>query len=202
MLKEYIEQTENFIFAEDELRPADVIFLPGNGYPQMAERAAELYKEGFAPYILPSGRYSITEGHFAGVQAKAEIYSDTYETEWDFLRDVLRKNGVPDHAILKENEATYTYENALRSKEVLEKENLEVSTAILCCKTHHARRALMYYQSVFPETEILVCPVNADGITKENWKKSEEGIAAVMGEATRVIRQFSLLMKETPVRKR
>jgi uncharacterized SAM-binding protein YcdF (DUF218 family) len=179
-----------------------VIFLPGNGYPQMAERAAQLYRQGYAPYILPSGKYSITEGHFAGVQARNEIYRGPYETEWDFLRDVLRKNGVPDQAILKEKEATYTYENALRSRDVLEKEGIEVHTAILCCKTHHARRALMYYQSVFPETEILVCPVNADGITKENWKESEEGIAAVTGEVTRVIRQFSLLMKEAPARKR
>ena len=30
------------IFVEDRPEKADVIFIPGNGYPQMAERAAEL----------------------------------------------------------------------------------------------------------------------------------------------------------------
>jgi uncharacterized SAM-binding protein YcdF (DUF218 family) len=194
MFQKFIEQAEQFIFVEDEPEKADVIFLPGNGYPQMAERAADLYRQGFAPYILPSGKYSVTLGHFAGVKAEQECYPGPYETEWEFLRDVLRKNGVPDGAILKEEDATYTYENALRSKDVLDRAGIRVKKAILCCKTHHARRALMYYQTVFPDTRILVCPANADGITRENWRSTEEGITAVTGEITRIIRQFSLMM--------
>lgn len=65
--------------------------MPGNGYPQMAAHAAELWKEGFAPYVLPSGRYSTVLGHFAGVQDLAEQYGGNYETEWEFLRTVLQK---------------------------------------------------------------------------------------------------------------
>ena len=71
---EFLRTAEDFVFAEDQPEKADIIFVPGNGFPQMAERAAQLYKEGYAPYILPSGRYSITLGKFVGVQSHQEIY--------------------------------------------------------------------------------------------------------------------------------
>ena len=50
MKKRYLQDIENFIFLEDELEPADIIFIPGNGFPQMAEEAAKLYQKGFAKF--------------------------------------------------------------------------------------------------------------------------------------------------------
>lgn len=47
---EFLEDTENFIFVESKPEQADIIFVPGNGYPQMAEQAARLYKEGMAAW--------------------------------------------------------------------------------------------------------------------------------------------------------
>ena len=95
MKKRYLQDIENFIFLEDELEPADIIFIPGNGFPQMAEEAAKLYQKGFAKWLLPSGRYSINLGHFGGVVVNQERYCGDYKTEWEFLTDVLMKNGVP-----------------------------------------------------------------------------------------------------------
>lgn len=196
MYQKFLSQITEYIFAEDQAEKADIIFVPGNAYPQNAEKAAELYRRGLAPYVLPSGRYSVTVGHFAGAAEKKEIYSGNYETEWEFLRDVLIKNGVPENAVLKEDRATYTYENALYSLQVTEKAGIAVRTAILCCRNCHARRSLMYYQRVFPETRFLVCPSVIGGITKENWNQTREGVEAVTGEVDRIITQFSLLMKE------
>lgn len=191
---DFLKKTEEFIFVENRPEKADIIFVPGNGYPQMAEKAAELYREGYAPVVLPSGKYSITTGRFGGVLSGAEKYHGSYETEWEFLRDVLVKNGVKPEDILREDRATYTYENALFSREVTEKAGLSVKKAILCCKSHHARRVLMYFQYVYPETEFLVCPSFPDGITRSNWNHTELGVDAVIGEVTRIIRQFSLMM--------
>ena len=195
MYEEFLKQIEDFMFIEDKPEKADVIFIPGNGYPQMAEKAAELYRNGFAPKILPSGRYSITAGRFTGVLDKKECYCGTYKTEWDFLKDVLMQNGVPEEAILKEDQATYTYENAIYSRQVTDHAELEIERAILCCKSYHARRCLMYYQLLYPKTEFYVVPVNADGITRENWRKNEEGIDAVTGELSRIVKQFSLMLE-------
>ena len=185
----------DYIFREDKPAISDVIFLPGNGYQEMAENAARLYHQGLAPYILPSGRYSITKGRFGGVLTENSIYSErSYTTEWEFLSDVLRENGVPEQAILKEDQASYTYENALFSRQVTDRNQIEVRRAILCCKNYHARRAWLYYHTVFQETEILVCPSQVDEIDRENWSRSEKGIREVMAELERIVTQFSLLM--------
>ena len=194
MYRRFLDQISDFIFVEDEPKKADVIFVPGNGYPQMAERAAELYREGYAPYVLPSGRFSTVTGVFSGVLAKKERYPGEFLTEWEFLETVLVKNGVPKEAILREDYATFTYENAIYSRQVTDKAGICVKKAILCCKTYHTRRSLVYYQLLYPETEFRVCPSCTDGITRENWKETEEGVEAVTGEISRIIRQFSLML--------
>ena len=191
---EFLKHAEEFIFAENQPEKADIIFVPGNGFPEMAEKAARLYKEGYAPYILPSGRYSITMGRFVGVQSKKDVYNEDYETECEFLKSVLMKNGVPESAILLEDQATFTYENAIFSKQVTDLHKIKVNKAILCCKTYHARRSLMYYQLLYPDAEILVCPACPDGITRENWRDTEAGVEAVTGEIDRIIKQFCLML--------
>nr|WP_297883913.1 YdcF family protein [uncultured Blautia sp.] len=193
--QKFLKDTEDFIFIENEPEKADMIFVPGNGYPHMAERAASLYKEGFASRVLPSGRFSVTLGKFSGVLKKAELYQGDYATEWEFLRDVLIKNGVDQENILKEEYATFTWENALLSRRVTDEAGISVKKAILCCKSYHARRVLMYYQRAFPETEFFVCPSYPDGINRNNWRDTEESINEVMGEVKRIIMQFSLMMQ-------
>lgn len=196
MYEEFLKQIEDFIFIEDKPEKADVIFVPGNGYPQMAEKAAQLYRCGMAPKILPSGRYSITAGKFAGVLEKKEYYTGAYKTEWEFLKDVLMKNGVPREAILREDQATFTYENAIYSRQVTDREHLNIQKAILCCKACHARRALMYYKMLYPDTDFFVCSCCVDSVDKSNWSETNEGIDEVMGEMTRIIKQFSVMLKK------
>ena len=57
----------------------------------MAECAAQLFREGMAEWILPSGKYSVVNGEFSGVLEKSDIYNKEYETEWEFLKEVLIK---------------------------------------------------------------------------------------------------------------
>lgn len=194
MYEKFLEEIGNFIFMEDQPEIADIIFVPGNGYPYMAEKAAELYAQGAAPMILPSGKYSISFGKFSGVIGEAEKYDEDYQTEWEFLKDVLLKNGVPESAVLKEDEATFTWQNALFSKKVTDLAGINVRKAILCCKNYHARRAFMYYQRAYPETKFLVCPCCVDEITKENWKLTQRGIDEVMAEVKRIVSQFQTMM--------
>jgi len=63
------ECISDFIFFETELGKADVILIPGASQPQLMERAAMLYHQGIAPFILPSG----------GANPHLET------TEWEFL---------------------------------------------------------------------------------------------------------------------
>jgi uncharacterized SAM-binding protein YcdF (DUF218 family) len=180
-----IDDITNFIFLESNPEKADIIFIPGGSYAELAERAAELWSNKYAPLILPSGKYSVKRGYFPKPLSKSEIYSDTYNTEWDFLKNVLIRNGVDENIILREDNAQFTYENALKSREITDKLNLHIKKAIICCKSFHARRCYMYYQLVYPDTEIIICPADVQGVNRHNWFTTENGVDRVMGELTR-----------------
>lgn len=184
----------NYIFLQDALAPADVIFIPGCARPEHTEEAARLYREGYAPLVIPSGRYAKAAGHFEGVARGAERYGIDFVCEADFLTEVLRQNGVPDKAILPEREATYTLENAEKTRELLLREKGRLpACAILCCKAHHARRAYFYYSLVFPEVKILVHPTAIDGITRDDWHRTAGGRQAVLGELSRMGQQILMM---------
>jgi uncharacterized SAM-binding protein YcdF (DUF218 family) len=191
----FIDDITNFIFLDDKPQNADIIFIPGGSYPEIAEKAVTLWSEGYSPIILPSGRYSVTCGYFPGPMSKANVYSKKYHTEWEFLKDVLIQNGVDESYILREDEATNTYENAIFSKRITDKHNLKIQKAIVCCKAFHARRCLMYYQTIYQQTQFIVCPTETKGINKENWFKTDEGINKVLGELSRCGSQFVDIIK-------
>jgi uncharacterized SAM-binding protein YcdF (DUF218 family) len=132
--------------------------------------------------------YSKPVGHFTGDPA--------YRTEWEYLRDILMTEGVPDRAILREDQATFTWENAICSRHVLEKMNMKVKIAIIVCQAFHARRCYLYYKEQFPETELLICPVVTKGISRDNWFLDEDKIDVVLGEVERCGSQFHRIIKE------
>ncbi len=191
----YLADISDFIFISDPPENADIIFIPGGSYPELPEYAARLYKEGYAPYILPSGRYSIKHGAFLGSKTKKELYGDPYQTEFEFMKDVLIKNGVPSGAILKEDQAQYTQQNAFFSRAVTDRNGLAIKKAIIVCKAFHARRCLTYWQLAYPETDFRVCSVSPDGLTKENWFQTEKGVDRVLGELARCGNQMTADIK-------
>lgn len=190
-----IDDITKFIFLEDHPGQADIIFIPGGSYAEIAETAAMLWHKKYSPLILPSGKYSVKRGCFPGPLSKLDKYDRKYNTEWEFLKDVLLQNGVSESSILKEDAAEYTYENAINSKKITDKNNLNIKTAIICCKSYHARRCHMYYSLCYPETKFIICPTETQGISKENWFKCDDGIEKVMGELMRCGSQFKDLIK-------
>lgn len=191
MTHDFIKDISNFIFVSDPPEQADIIFIPGGSYPELSERAAQLYRQGFAPLILPSGRYSVKHGAFLGSRTKRELYPGPYRTEYEFMEDILKKSGVPETAIWKEDRSQYTQQNAFFSRAVTDRNGLEIKKAIIVCKAFHARRCLTYWQLAYPKTDFSVCPVSTDGITKENWYKTEKGLERVLGELARCGNQMT-----------
>ncbi|MDQ6423655.1 YdcF family protein [Paenibacillus sp. LHD-117] len=165
-----------FMFFETGIEPSEVILIPGGSHPQLMKKAAELYHRGLAPYILPSGGQS------------PKISS----TEWEFLRAVGISLGVPENAILREDKATNTFENARYSWLELQQQGIRLRKAILVCKSYHARRALLTYQVEFPlNIEFFVSPVtDKTGTTSDNWYLDEHKINRVMNELTKVGQYF------------
>jgi uncharacterized SAM-binding protein YcdF (DUF218 family) len=182
MKSKMIQDITEFIFVEDKPEISDVIFIPGSSKWELSEKAAQLYNQGYAKYIIPAGKYTSKLGRFPNEKISNEIYIGEFETDFDFCSNVLRKNGVPENVILCENQSTNTYENAQFSKNVLDWKNITAGKAILCCQAFHARRALITYVHWFPETIFYVIPCVTQGISSGNWWKSEYGLARVLGE--------------------
>ena len=197
----YYDCLTDFIFVEDVPEPSDAIFITGNRYGELAVKAAELYAQHMADWIVPARKYSITVDGFQGPLSPKEYLGRTFETESDFFEAVLLEHGVPGEAILRENQSVFTYENAIYTRSLLEKEQIYQEgrpfQAILVCQAFHARRSLMYYQLVFQDTRFLVCPVETQGISRNNWFENREKIDVVLGEVERCGSQFHDIMKGT-----
>ena len=115
-MRDWIRDLTDFVFLQDDPAPADILFIAGNAHAEPAERAAGIYRAGYAPLVLPSGRYAAAASGFPGQQSGARRYSGRFESEWAFMRRVLMESGVPSEAILREDRARFTYQNAIASR--------------------------------------------------------------------------------------
>ena len=195
-MRNNIEDITKFIFIKDEPEKADIIFIPGSSNWVLAETAARLYKEGKAEKIMPSGMYFYQFGRFMNERVTDERYKGIYETEAEFLASVLVKNGVPKEDVIKEEKATNTYENAIYSKELLREMKFRIKSAIICPQAFHARRALMTYSHLFPDTKLYVVPTNTQNITSDNWYNTERGRQVVLGELRKCGEYFENYIKD------
>lgn len=190
-----IDDITNFIFVNNNISRADIIFIPGSSFSNLGLNAAKLYKQGFAPKILPSGKYSILAGSFSS-QENTDEESSKYLSEYEFLKDVLLQNGVKEEDIIKEDKAQNTYENSLNSKKATDALNMNIKSAIIVCKSFHARRCLMYYSLAYPYTKFYIYPIDYNGINRNSWYKTSEGIETVLGELERCGWQFKNILTE------
>ena len=180
MMSSEIQAVTDFIFYSTPISEADIILVPGGHPRQLMERAAELYHAGYARIVLPSG-------------GKSPWFTDG-KTEWEFLKEVALDLDIPEEAILREDRASNTFENAKFSLDVLRTARIQVKRAIIVCKAFHARRALITYQRVFPAgTRIMVSPVNDErDIRSDNWHTSPEKTQMVKNEVKKIFRYFGV----------
>ena len=176
-MNQSVASISEFIFRETPVSKADIILIPGGRRRQLMERAAGLYQRGLAPILLPSG----------GINPSLPGL-----TEWQYLRNIGSSLGLPDRALLREDKARHTLENAELSWKVIVQAGLQINAAIIVCKAFHARRAHMAYSAVFPEhIRFMVSPVHDDrDIRKDNWYTNNVGIGKVLGELERIGRHF------------
>ncbi len=183
----FFRAVTELVFVREEPAEADVILIPGSSHEEPVRLAAELWRRGFAPRVLPSGRWGMDRDGF---------HLPEWETECDWMRGLLAAEGVPETAMLREDQARCTWDNARFSRAVCDAEGLAVRRAILCCRPFHARRAQLYYQWAFPEAEIRCVPCREDGVNADDWHRTAEGRARVLGELRRLGDQINVQLEE------
>ena len=128
-----------------------------NGAGDRVLYAAELYKEGKAPFILLSG-------------GDIEWLSSGSTTPAEDMATLLMQMGVPESALWLETESKNTYENALYAKEFLEEQ--DINQILLITSAMHMPRAV----ALFEKQGFEVTPLPVDfSVTDSISVSSGEG---------------------------
>ena len=150
----------------EEIPPANIMVVLGGGTePATSPRttvelngagdrviyAAQLYQEGKAGQILLSG---------GGI----EWQDSGSTTPADDMATILLQLGVPQEALIIENESRNTYENALYTRELLDEQETEVGPILLVTSAMHMPRAV----ALFEKQGLEVIPLPVDFSVTEN----------------------------------
>jgi len=126
------------------LEKADCILTLGSHDLRVAERAAQLYLEGWAPIMIFSGGL----GNFT-----KEMWT---ETEADQFAAIAIGMGVPEPSILVENKSTNTGENILFTQQLLARKNLDPRSFIVVQKPYMERRSYATFKQHWPHKKLVV----------------------------------------------
>jgi uncharacterized SAM-binding protein YcdF (DUF218 family) len=126
------------------LEKADCILALGSHDLRVAERAAQLYLEGWAPTLIFSGGLgNFTKGMWT-------------ETEADQFAAIAISMGVPPVSILVENRSTNTGENILFTQQLLAEKNLDPRSFIVVQKPYMERRSYATFKPHWPDKKLVV----------------------------------------------
>lgn len=177
-----IRDITDFIFLEDSPEKSDIILIPGSLQWEHVEKAAAMYRDGYAHIIVPCGGYSYQHGRFLSEKLIGTPYEGEYETEADYYRHILMKNGVSEEHIICEDRSTNTFENAIFARRFLKEKGIACKKIMLCCQAFHARRAFMTFERYFQDALFTVIPAETQDINKDNWYKEQKKFKLVMRE--------------------
>ena len=126
------------------LEKADCILALGSHDLRVAERGAELWLQGWAPWLIFSG-------------GLGNLTRETWvEPEADLFAKVALGMGVPHAVILTENRSTNTGENILFTQQLLQEKGMDPESFILVQKPYMERRSYATFKKHWPEKKLIV----------------------------------------------
>jgi len=134
----------NYHHTNHPLEKADAILVLCSHDLRVAQRAAELFLENWAPLLIFSGGLGVI------------TQSMWTEPEADLFARVARDMGVPAESILIENQSTNTGENVQFTRRLLEERNLNLEKFIVVQKPYMERRSFATFRQVWPQKQLIV----------------------------------------------
>lgn len=121
---------------------SDVMLVLGTNDTRVAEYAATLYEQGYAPLIVPTG----------GIAHQGDLLSTHWQrSEAEVFTEIMLTRGVPQGAILPEPRATNTAENFAFARQLLHERGIAVQRLLVVSKPFMQRRSLATYAVEWPE---------------------------------------------------
>jgi len=136
------------------LSKSDCILALGSNDTRVADKAIDLYFEGYAPIIIFSGGLGkLTKDRFN--KPEAEIFAD-----------IAYKRDVPKEKVLIENKSTNSGENILFTEKLIKEKELILNSFIIVQKPYMERRTYATAKKLWPEKEFKV---TSPKISYENY---------------------------------
>ncbi len=136
-----------------EIKKSDAILAFGSNDIRVADRVAELYKKGYAKYIICSGGVAKAKD-----DANEPPWNKKYpnKTEAIAYMERLIDLDVPKDIIFLEQEAKNTGHNVLLIKKLIEEKNLKLKSFIIVQKTFAERRILATMQKQWSDADFCI----------------------------------------------
>ena len=165
----------DYLHLNHQLKKADCIFVLGSNDTRVAKYAADLFLQGYAPYIIFSG-------------GLGRLTKDIFQKpEADIFADIAVKRGVPPAKILIENKSTNTGENIEFTKKLLDEKGLDFNSFILVQKPYMERRTYATFKRLWPEKEFIVTSPQISFEEYPNQQLSRDFIINIMvGDLQRI----------------
>lgn len=161
-----LDKAARYLYYKDELKPADAIVILAGEETERVEYGVKLFKEGWA--------------------RKDKVILSGGPLVWKYSWAALMKNhalslGVPDKAILLEDQSTNTEEKARFTKDILQKHGY--ASCILVTSPYQSRRAFNIFKKVMGDSvTIISAPSEESWFRFEEWWKRKKDRATVLAE--------------------
>lgn len=138
------KQVWDYLHVNHQLEKADCILALGSHDLRVADRAAELYHQGWAPVVIMSGGL----GNFT-----KEMWT---ESEADQFARIAIQKGVPADVVYVENKSTNSGENVIFTRQLLKEKGLDPQSFIVIQKPYMERRAYATCRKHWPDKKLIV----------------------------------------------
>lgn len=157
------------------IKNSDAIFVLCSYDLRVAEHAAQLYLDGYAPLLIFSGAQGrATEGLF-------------HLSEAETFANIAKDMGVPSSAILMETKATNTGENIFFTQDLLKEKNIKVESLLLVQKPYMERRLLATFLKNWNDIEFCISSPNISFINYPTEEVTFDHVASIiLGELHRL----------------
>lgn len=127
---------------------------PDQALVDRVELAAKLYRDGMAGCILPCGGQT----------------ENTPVSEAQVMGEGLKRRGVPEEAIVPEDQSLYTVENIRNARALLAQRGISKPRVVLVTSDYHAFRAAYMARSMGMKVKSVSSKTPRDALKKQRRK--------------------------------
>lgn len=161
---------------ETPFEKADVAIVLSGGSGERVENAVLLYKSKKIEKMIMTGN---------PCYGKSEAF---------FMAEYARALGVPNEAILLEEKAVSTYENATRTAPICAKNHFR--SAVIVTSKFHTDRAYKTFKKVYKNNITLYCVAADDKINYDAWWRDTEMAESILIELGKTFFYYTNLQRK------